>query len=139
MQSTQVDVSKIHVIRLDKNEEIITALQQYVKTRNIKGGTIQGIGSLSQVELALYDGNEYKTIRLEKMLELSSSMGNIAWLDDSPIIHLHCVVSDIEGRCWAGHLVKGTVSFTAEFSIHESAAHLKRSLDENTGLNLLTF
>ncbi len=137
MKATRVDISKMHVIRLETNEEVIITLQEYVRKLGINGGSISGIGSLSDVELALYDGSEYRTFRVEEMLELSSSMGNISWLGDSPVIHLHAVVSNIDGRCWAGHLVKGTVSFTAEFIIQESTEKLQRARDEGTGLNLL--
>lgn len=137
MKAMPVNTDKMHVIRLESKEEVIATLKNYVKQNAIKGGFISGIGSLSDVELALYDGNDYKSFRLEKMLELSSAMGNIAWLDDEPVVHLHAVASDIDGHCWAGHFVKGTVSFTAEFVILPSTMELHRAKDPRTGLNLL--
>ncbi len=138
MKTSQFKIEGVHIIRLETGEEIIRTLQEHVQNSNIKGASISGLGSVNQVKLALYDGKQYNTFSVKGKLELSTAVGNVAWLNETPVIHLHVVVSDIEGRCWAGHLVKGNVSFTAEFVLYEFSEDLKRERDANTGLNLLT-
>ncbi len=55
------------------------------------------------------------------------------------MIHAHIVVTDEAGQAFGGHLMKGSiVSATAELVIVEGLdAHLVRTLDSKTNLNLL--
>ena len=127
---------KTYFIRLDQGEEIITSLASFVKEKGLQSAWLNGIGSVSDVELALYNGKEYVSFSLKQDLELVSSQGNLAFLNGEPVIHLHCIVSDEKGTTWSGHLNHGIISYTGEFIIFAFDSPLLRGKDEKTGLNL---
>src|SRR5207247_8436617 len=81
--------------RLAVGEEIHAALKSLARARAVPSASLWGLGAVSDVTLALYDpvARTYRETRLTEDLEIATMSGNIAWLDDEPIVHLHGVVS----------------------------------------------
>lgn len=113
---------RVIIIRLDRGELVLEAVEQTIKDLNITDGTIVcGYGTLSNCNLHMvstYDafpaGNDFPKWE-NKPLELVSMTGVIA----NGVPHIHTVIS--EGfQTSAGHMEHGcTVTYVTEIVIYE--------------------
>jgi len=128
-------------IRLDRGEEVMQTLIDFIYANNIAGGTITGIGALTKVELGYFDLNkkEYLRRRFEGVYELLKFSGNIAYAEDKPIVHAHCLIGDSDYKVHGGHLFNGIIAVTGEIYIREFNENIKRSVDPEVKLKLLDF
>ena len=69
--------------------------------------------------------------------EVLSLVGELAMKDDEPKVHAHVVVGRSDGSTRGGHLLGGHVRPTLEVILTESPAHLRKEIDEETGLALI--
>ena len=130
---------KVIVVRLEPGEDIIKSIEKIVSEHKLLSGELSLIGAVSKVHLGYFDLHEkvYKDFTIDEDLEIVSCVGNISRLDDGYVVHAHVVASDVNGKCYAGHLMEGCeVSVTIEIVITEFR-EMKRARDEATGLNLL--
>jgi predicted DNA-binding protein with PD1-like motif len=74
---------------------------------------------------------------LEEQVEVLALTGNVALAKGQPKVHAHVVVGMRDGTAHGGHLIEATVRPTLEVVLVESAPHLRRSMDEATGLALI--
>ncbi|HEY3175394.1 MAG TPA: DUF296 domain-containing protein [Candidatus Polarisedimenticolia bacterium] len=127
------------VARLVAGDEVIAALQGLAKKEAIPSASVTGLGAIREVTLAFYDriAREYVEKRLTEDLEVASMVGNIAWLGDEPIVHLHGVVSRRDATTAAGHIMRAVVSVTLEVMLVIHPVRLARRADPDIGLNLL--
>jgi len=138
MKSHSTSISKIHIVRLMKGEDMLDSLTAFIRENEIKSGFINGIGALSTTQLGYFDGTDYQKFVITENVELTSLTGNIALLNGQPMLHIHALVSDPSGVTNGGHVFSGCIiDPTGEFIIHEFQEHMKRSLDPSSGLNLL--
>ena len=130
-----------YFIRLEKGEEILTSLYKIIKKENINAGWINGIGAVEEVEIVSYDLTikKYLNIKLDGVYEVTSLMGNIAYKDGEPFLHLHVILSDYNGVCYGGHLNKAKINATGEFFINSYDKKVTREYDSDIGLHLLRF
>ncbi|MDP8262341.1 MAG: DNA-binding protein [Candidatus Ancaeobacter aquaticus] len=126
--------------RLPHNEDLLGALTDVCKKKNIQLGTISVIGAVSNVVLGYYDQDKRtygESVRLTEKMEIVSCSGNISLKDDEIFVHAHVSVADSRGICYGGHLMNGTIVFAAEYHITELDGKLLiRKPDNQTGLNL---
>jgi len=108
-----------YVLRAEIGEEIQEALRQFAQAVNIKAAFYQGIGTLSQVELAFFctDLKVYDRRFFNDEYELVSLMGNLSFVDDMIAPHTHVTLGDRNFQTFSGHLVRGVVSVTAEIVV----------------------
>jgi predicted DNA-binding protein with PD1-like motif len=127
--------------RIEKGEEIITALKELCRTHHIKSGFINGLGAAEDVQIAYYDVAEkqYHHKLLKGDYEIVSMSGTISAFDGEPHIHLHIALGDEKFGMMGGHLDHGIVSLTCEFMITDFGSDILRKADPETGLNLLDF
>ncbi|HYM64002.1 MAG TPA: DUF296 domain-containing protein, partial [Gaiellaceae bacterium] len=76
-------------------------------------------------------------IPLEEQVEVLSLIGDIAEHEGQPKVHAHVVVGRRDGRTRGGHLLEAHVWPTLELMLEESPEHLRRRIDEETGLPLI--
>lgn len=124
-------------LRVDGDEEILSAVETVSKKYGIRSATVEGIGSLKKAVLGYYTGEEYVKMEIDEKLELISCMGSISRNEEGHVVHLHAVLGDEEGNAMAGHLFEGVVSFTGEFFITAFPEKLERVHDDETGLSLI--
>lgn len=43
-----------YIVRIDRGEEVLDKLNEFIKETDIKAGTVTGIGASSEVELGVY-------------------------------------------------------------------------------------
>lgn len=139
--SIKTKAQTVVVARLNPGDDILESIQRIVKEHNITSGYLNAIGAISRATLGFFDSvkGEYRTIDIDRHLEVASCMGNISTLKDGTIVvHVHMVASDRQGNCYGGHVMPGCkVSVTLEILITGINYQLLRAYDEKIGLNLL--
>ena len=127
------------VVRLEKGEEIITALTQAVKEAGIEGGFFYGLGVGTNLELGYFEAHKQAYIKkvFPDEYEFTSFQGNISRISGELTLHCHVTITDSQFNAYGGHLFHGTVPATLEIIIFPFTEALTREKDQATGLNLL--
>lgn len=127
------------VLRLEKDEEIISALQEGIKRAGIEGAFFFGLGVGKDLELGFFDahGKKYVKKRFSDEYEFTSLTGNITVVEGQITVHCHATITDEKFQAFGGHLFEGVVPATLEIILFPFGQPLRRHLDSNTGLNLL--
>jgi predicted DNA-binding protein with PD1-like motif len=131
----------VHILRLDKGEEIVETLRKYCVDNEITLGIVQGIGATNTAVIGLYDteDKEYYQKQFTGDMEIAPLSGNVSTMDGEVYLHLHVNLGDKDNKAWAGHLNKAIVSATFECFITELEGTIDREKDEEIGLNLMKF
>ena len=131
--------SNYYVVRLQKGDEIITALRNAAGTRKIKGAFFLGLGVGKDLVLGYFDAGRKGYVKkvFEGEYEFTSLTGNISKFEDNMIIHCHVTITDEKFNAFGGHLFQGIVPATCEIIIFPFTRILRRKKDKDTGLNLL--
>lgn len=130
---------KSYIVRIDRGEEVIAKLNEFIKETDIQAASITGIGASSEVELGVYSvkKREYIKNKYEGEFEILSLIGNITQDAGEPYIHLHIMISDSVGITVGGHLNKCIISGTCELRIDECENVYQRRVDEETGIKII--
>lgn len=120
-----------YVVRAEIGEEIQEALRQFAQAVGMKAAFYQGIGTLSQVELAFFctDLKSYDRRFFEDDYELVSLVGNLSAHDGVIVPHTHVTLGDRNFQTLSGHLVRGVVSVTVEMLVTTIDIALSRKED----------
>ena len=115
------------VLRLDLDDEIIESIKLLCKKENIKLASVSGIGAAKQTEIGIFnpDTKQYFSKNVTEFCEISNLCGNITQMNENLV--------------YAGHLSKCIIGATSEIIISVIDGSVDRKLDENIGLNLLSF
>ena len=114
-------------IRMDKGDEVIATILDICRREGVSSATFSGIGGCQDAEIQVFcpELGEFKTERVEGLLELVSLMGNVIQRDDgNRSYHAHALFAyqDAgEQRIAAGHLKSSTVLYTAEIELRPVA------------------
>lgn len=131
--------SNIYQGRLNKGDELLESLTTLLREKNIKSGSISGIGAVSSAKLGFFDAKtkKYEEIFFEENMEIVSLNGNISIKDEHIFPHIHAVFSKSDFSVVGGHLFSPTVVYAFEYTIFEySGEPFVRNFDEDTGLFL---
>ena len=140
MKSIQTKISKVIVGKVEPDEDLIDSIIQIIKTHDIKSGLINCIGALKKFTIGYFDINSKSYIQktYEDYVELISCMGNISFIDEKPVVHLHISVGTRDYNITGGHLFQPTIiSITGEVYIFEIDQKLIRENDPKFNLSLL--
>ncbi|NVM38284.1 MAG: DNA-binding protein [Candidatus Lokiarchaeota archaeon] len=140
MKSLETKVTRVIVGKIEPGEDLLDSIINLVKKFNIKSGFVKCIGALKTFTIGFYilNSKEYKMKTFNENVELISCMGNIAFKNGEPIIHLHVSLGRGDYSVIGGHLSKPSiVSVTGEVSIFEIEQKLNRVNDPQFGLSLL--
>ena len=127
-------------VRLSPGEEILTELRALARGLRIPSASFTGLGAINDVVLALYDpaSRSYRETHLVEDLEIATMTGNVSWLKDDPVVHVHGVVSRLDCTTAAGHIMRGIVSVTLEVMMQIGTERIVREPEPSIGLNLLS-
>lgn len=131
---------RTYVAVLDTGDEVMTCLLELSRSENLTAAQITGIGAFQDAVLNYFDWEEkrYLDIPVNEQVEVASLIGDIGINPGGdPAIHVHLVLGRRDGSALAGHLARGHVRPTLELVLTESPAHLHRTKDAETGLNLI--
>lgn len=140
MKSIESNIDRVLVGRIMPGEDVIESVTNIVKEKNIKSGLINIIGALNKFTIGYFDveTKEYNYETYEESVELVSCMGNVAWKEGEPVIHLHFIVAREDYSIMGGHMGQpSTVSVTGEVYVYETEEKLKRANDPAFDLSLL--
>lgn len=128
-----------HILRFDKDEEILVGLSKYVNKLNLAAAYFSAIGTVSTVELGYFNVflKEYRHKPYLDNMEIISLTGNIALSDGQPIVHAHGSFSNNEFSVVGGHVFKAVTLVTCEVFLIVMDKPLSRVNDPEWDLNLL--
>ena len=145
--SEEVKPGRLILTRLMPGEEIFGKLKEVSLEEGIQRAAIlSAIGSFEDVVFRnLQDGISLpilweKTVefKLHGPFEVLSLEGNLFPVQGQPFLHLHCLLSDSQGRVTGGHLFSAQAFSTLEILLQELAeSSVVKEKSELTGLNEL--
>jgi predicted DNA-binding protein with PD1-like motif len=129
-----------HVLVFDQGDEVMEGLLAFAAEHELTAGHFTAIGAFSDVTLGFLDPDtrEYEPIRIDEQVEAISLVGDISLQAEEPHVHAHAVVGKRDGTAHGGHLLAAHVWPTLEVVLTESPAHLRRTVDPETGLHLIS-
>ena len=133
------DVIKTHIVKLEKDSDLLDSLTTYAEENNIQAAEINFIGAVQSAKVLYFnqEKKKYDEHIMNQPYEVLSGIGNISILDNKPFVHVHVVLADSTGKAYGGHLDKGTKVWLIEAFIHEvESKNLVRKFDENICLNV---
>ena len=136
----KADGQRTFAVVLVAGDEVLSSLQEFVAREDIRAATLTAIGALSDVVLRYFnwETKTYEKIPVVEQVEVASLIGDVAEdPDGKPSLHIHIVVGTRDGSAKAGHLGEAHVRPTLEVILTESAAHLRKIKDRETGLTLI--
>jgi predicted DNA-binding protein with PD1-like motif len=140
LKSLETKIKRIIIGKVEPEEDLMDSIMKMVEKYNIKSGLINCIGALKQFTIGFFelDSKNYKLETFNENVELITCMGNIAYKDGEPIIHLHVSLGRKDYSVIGGHLSKPSkVSVTGEVFIFEIDEELLRANDSQFDLSLL--
>jgi predicted DNA-binding protein with PD1-like motif len=140
MKSTAIgEGGETYVLVFDKGDEVMENLAAFASERELTAGHFTAIGAFSDVTLGFLDPEtkEYAPIVVDEQVEALSLVGDISVENGERRVHAHVVIGKRDGLAYGGHLLEAHVWPTLEVVLTESPAHLRRRVDEETGLPLI--
>ncbi len=130
-----------YLLRFEKGEEFMAGLTNFIAEKKIPSGVLWGVGAITDVTLGYFSSHEKKYYKQEfhEEYELLSFSGNISYLNDTPMVHAHLVMSKTDYSLIGGHCFSGHVAITVEIYIHKFEKIFHRAMDPDVGLNLIQF
>jgi predicted DNA-binding protein with PD1-like motif len=127
------------LVRLDRGEEVVKTLTDFVRQHDIKGGFLQGMGAFESASLGVYDlfTKGYITKSFRERLEVGMLNGNIARVENSDeiFIHMHVTVGDSSLHSFTGHVFEAIVLGTLEVFIRPLTTEIIRRRNDDLGFN----
>ena len=130
-----------YFIRIDRGESLFESLLDFASKENLDAGSFSGIGALQKSELGFYhlSKKEYHRKTFQDEAELISLNGNLALLDDTRILHIHCLLGGDDFSTYGGHLFSAEVAVTCEITFRAFHQPIYRKMNDSIGLNLTCF
>ena len=130
-----------YVLSLDNHVEISEALSAFCLEKDIKSGTIAGLGAIGEATFRFLNPatRSYVDKTFAEQMEITNLTGNISRKDGKPYLHLHITASRSDYSCIGGHLLCARINGACELLVEAYDAQIGRRPDEETGLNLYEF
>jgi predicted DNA-binding protein with PD1-like motif len=127
------------VVTLGPGEEILASLLEVAAAHDIRGGSLMGLGSTSEVEISFFDPakKEYLPRAFKEPMEIGSMVGNFSRIEGEPHVHIHITVSGPELLAFTGHLARGVVGTACEIYVRTIPQMIERVRDPDAGFNPL--
>lgn len=129
-----------YLIRLSRGERLSEAIEQFCNDTKLEGAWLNGLGAASDITLGFFNlsTKEYKWRTFGQMMEVAALTGNLARDGHGKMMfHLHGVFADDECQTVGGHVKDLVAGATLELFVHRAYQPTHRTLDEETGLQLL--
>lgn len=137
-----MDYKKINnnwILRIDKDEKIVSSIKEFCKEHKIELGSISAIGAATNIKIGYFnlETKVYNETLFDGNYEITSLLGNLTSKDGEPYLHLHINFSGEDCVTYGGHFVEGTVTAVCEIVLCEIDGEVTRYLDEVSGLNVM--
>lgn len=129
------------VARIDRGEDILTALQEIAEAEDIRLASISALGATNDFTVGVYnvDEKQYHANDFRGNFEIVSLTGTVSTMDGRFYAHLHMSAGDEKGQVFGGHLNRAVVSAVCEMVITVIDGTVDRSFSPEIGLNLFRF
>lgn len=125
IESEQGTSGRIITARLQPGTDLLTGIKELTKRYNIlAGAVVVSFGSLARAEVSWREGSKpdpskkAERIRLEGPISFLSSQGKVGITEEGePVVHLHGVLADLDGRLWGGHFYEGDNPIFSTFEV----------------------
>ena len=140
MYSKLMNQGQILAIRLERGEEIVESIRCAAADRGIRSGIVSGIGAVSEITLFLFRTSDKQFVQNEFSgdLEILGINGNLTTKDGACYPPLHIAIANASAQTFGGHLVKATVSATAEIFIQVLSEEIPRAFSDEIGIYLMS-
>ncbi len=130
---------KTFALIFDTGDEAMAGLVEFAKLNHLGASHFTAIGAFRDVTLGYFDweSKEYTRIPVSEQVEVLSLIGDVALKDGEPKVHAHVVAGRSDGSTRGGHLLEARVRPTLEVILTESPQHLRKQVDEESGLALI--
>ena len=138
-QLDESDGLRTFALVFDKGDDPIALLTDFSRSQGLTGASLSGIGAFRRATLGYFDPDvmDYRRNEANEQCEVLSLLGDIALSDGDPSVHAHVVLGKRDGAAVGGHLFDAEVWPTLEIVVQESPAHLRKQVDNETGLPLI--
>jgi predicted DNA-binding protein with PD1-like motif len=135
----ETDGLRTFAVVLDKDDEVTEELARFAREHDVTGAGLTAVGACREATLGYFDpaAKSYQDIPVGEQVEVLSLVGDIARKDGNPALHAHAVLGRRDGSTVGGHVQRATVWPTLEVIVTESPVHLRKRVDEETGLALI--
>lgn len=143
MQSKVLPIKELIVARFDKGKDLLQGIIDVVKAYQVSAGVFTVIGAVDQAHYGFYNPkNRQYTVQTwnpgpnrSPALEILSCLGNVAVLNEEPVVHAHITLRGELGETVGGHLLAGCrVNPTSELTLLKAQGTIHRK--KNPTLNL---
>jgi len=134
------DRPKTFAVIMQTGDEIVEVLKRFAATQQLAGSSFKAIGALSSVKLGWFnwETKKYEIVaEFNEQVELLSLIGDVALKNGKPEVHAHMIVGRHDGTAHGGHLLNARVRPTCELILTENPEHLRKQVDEESGLALI--
>lgn len=133
-----------YYIRLDKGDEILSALTRLCTQEGVTAASVKGIGGCGRAAVGVFDPDSrtYRRTEVTAMLELISLDGNATLSEGRPFLHLHASFAyheDGEAKFLAGHLLEAEILLTGEIVLTPADGVITRRFDGDLGIRVWDF
>ena len=134
------DSQKTFALIMGTGDEVASCITGFARQHQISAAQITGIGAFSSATLGFFDivSKDYKKIVIDEQTEVLSLLGDLSLFKNEPKLHAQVVLGKRDGTAHGGHLLQGVARPTVEIILTESPAHLRRKMDEATGIPLIS-
>ena len=140
MQSVQIHNGFFLVF--SRGEDFLETLGRFCEENEVHWAQFEAIGAIEDVEIGYYDleTRQYVFREEEGPFEVASMSGNVAEIDERPLVHVHAVLSRCDETLGTvgGHIRSARVAVTLELCLWHVSQPLLRSYDDGIGLNLIS-
>lgn len=125
---------------MDKGDEAFERIGGFAADHSVTAASLTAIGAVREATLGYFDAEiaDYRSTHFAEQMELASFIGDIADKDGTPALHAHVVLGRRDSSAIAGHLQRMIVYPTMEVVLTETPAHLRKRIDPETGLALIS-
>jgi uncharacterized protein len=142
------ELGRRYVLVFERGDELMAEVKAFAERERLRAAEFTGIGAVSSAKLAAFDPDKrgYVDIADPGQAELVSLNGRITLPKDADPanppeerqLHVHCVLSHEDGSTIAGHVFELVIRPTCEVFVAESAEHVARREDPDSGLPVIS-
>lgn len=131
---------RVIVARLEPGERVVESVEGLARQHAVRGGVVTMIGGLACAQVGFFQPaqGKYAWTMYEGFFECLAGVGNVAWRDGRPVVHLHITLALPDGRVVGGHCgPETTIAVTGEVQLVETETRLTRAEDPRWQVGLL--
>ena len=123
MKGEHLSIGRTFKVTLGQGDDLLSGLTEFAAKNHIASAQITGLGGFITATLGWGDsanGWAFKKTAIDQKCEVASLVGNISLRDGKPYVHIHAVVSFLDGSTKGGHLIDAHISPIAEIFVVET-------------------